>query len=57
MPSSSRASSPLDLKLADEEVPRTHLLWVIGFLSGFSERFTSDIISRDEGVLGGKKKA
>jgi hypothetical protein len=27
-------------------------LWAIGFLSGFSERFTSDIISRSEGVLG-----
>jgi len=38
-------------------VQRTHLLWAIGFLSGFSERFTFDIISRDEGVLGGKKKA
>jgi hypothetical protein len=25
--------------------------WTIGFLSGFSERFTWDIISRSEGVL------
>jgi hypothetical protein len=31
-------------------------LWVLGFLSGFSERFTSDIISRSEGLLPTSKK-
>ena len=46
---------PLDLELLENETS-LHLLWVIGFLSGFSERFTFDIISRGEGVLGAKKK-
>ncbi len=40
---------PLDQKLiADVTV---HQLWVIGFLAGFSERFTQDLISRGEGIL------
>jgi hypothetical protein len=32
-------------------------LWVIGFLTGFSERFTSDVIARAENTLGVKKQA
>lgn len=32
-------------------------LWVIGFLTGFSERFTSDVIARAESALGAKKQA
>lgn len=32
-----------------------HIWWVVGFLSGFSERFTRDIISKSEGVLNGGK--
>jgi hypothetical protein len=47
---------PLDPELLSGE-RSVYLLWMVGFLSGFSERFTSDIISRGEGVLGAKKKA
>ncbi len=32
-------------------------LWAIGFLTGFSERFTSDVIARAENALGVKKQA
>ena len=32
------------------------ILWMAGFLAGFSERFTNDIIESAEGVLGAKKK-
>jgi hypothetical protein len=34
-----------------------HQLWVVGFLAGFSERFTQDLISRGEGILPAQKKA
>jgi hypothetical protein len=32
-------------------------LWMVGFLAGFSERFTNDMITRAEDMLGAKKKA
>jgi hypothetical protein len=45
---------PLDPKLiANVSV---HQLWVIGFLAGFSERFTQDLISRGEGIFPAQKK-
>lgn len=47
---------PLDPELLGKGAS-VHLLWAIGFLSGFSERFTFDIIARGEGALGAKKKA
>lgn len=31
-----------------------YVWWVIGFMSGFSERFTRDIISKGEGAFSGK---
>ncbi|MET4198734.1 hypothetical protein [Bradyrhizobium sp. LA6.12] len=30
-----------------------YILWVIGFLAGFSERFASDFVQRTEGIAGG----
>lgn len=34
-----------------------YALWAVGFLSGFSERFTSDIVARAEGLLSTTKKS
>jgi hypothetical protein len=46
---------PLDARLTAEVT--VHQLWVVGFLAGFSERFTQDLISRGEGILPAQKKA
>ncbi|HEX3208832.1 MAG TPA: hypothetical protein VHQ91_05610 [Geminicoccaceae bacterium] len=46
---------PLDPKLIANVT--AHQLWVVGFLAGFSERFTQDLISRGEGILPAQKKA
>jgi hypothetical protein len=46
---------PLDPKLIANVT--AHQLWVVGFLSGFSERFTQDLISRGEGILRAQKKS
>ena len=32
----------------------TYTAWLIGFLSGFSERFARDIVSRGGGALTGR---
>jgi hypothetical protein len=40
---------PLHEALTGEATP--HQLWVVGFLAGFSERFTNDLISRSEGLM------
>ncbi len=45
---------PLDQKLIADVT--MHQLWVVGFLAGFSERFTQDLISRGEGILPAPKK-
>jgi hypothetical protein len=45
---------PLDPKLITDVT--VHQLWVVGFLAGFSERFTQDLISRGEGILPAQKK-
>jgi hypothetical protein len=46
---------PLDPKLtADALSP--YQLWVIGFIAGFSERFTKDLISRGESLLSAPPK-
>lgn len=42
------------VKLTADTVP---VWWVVGFMSGFSERFTRDIISKGEGALSGGKPA
>ena len=42
------------VKLGSDTV---YVWWVVGFLSGFSERFTRDIISKSEGAIGGPKPA
>jgi hypothetical protein len=39
-----------------EKLTTAQGLWVIGFLTGFSERFTSDVIARAENALGVKKQ-
>jgi hypothetical protein len=39
------------------EASAQHVWYVLGFLSGFSERFTKDLISRGEGVLASSKKS
>lgn len=41
---------PLD-KAQLQAAPALYQLWVVGFLAGFSERFTQDLISRGEGIL------
>jgi hypothetical protein len=46
---------PLDPKLIANV--SAHQLWVVGFLAGFSERFTQDLISRGEGILPAQKKS
>ena len=46
---------PLDPKLIANVT--AHQLWVVGFLAGFSERFTQDLISRGAGILPVPKKA
>jgi uncharacterized membrane protein len=46
---------PLDPKLIANA--SAHQLWVVGFLAGFSERFTQDLISRGEGILPAQKKS
>ena len=46
---------PLDNKLITHVT--VHQLWVVGFLAGFSERFTQDLISRGEGIFPTSKKA
>ncbi len=46
---------PLDQKLIAHVT--VHQLWVVGFLAGFSERFTQDLISRGEGILPASRKA
>jgi hypothetical protein len=46
---------PLDPKLIASV--SAHQLWVVGFLAGFSERFTQDLISRGEGILAAQKKS
>ncbi len=46
---------PLDPKLIVNVT--VHQLWVVGFLAGFSERFTQDLISRGEGIFPAQKKA
>ena len=46
---------PLDNKLITHVT--VHQLWVVGFLAGFSERFTQDLISRGEGIFPTRKKA
>jgi hypothetical protein len=45
---------PLDPKLMAEALS-PYQLWVIGFLAGFSERFSKDLISRGESLLPGPK--
>jgi hypothetical protein len=40
-----------------EKITSAPGLWTIGFLTGFSERFTSDVIARAENALGVKKQA
>ena len=47
---------PIDPAILPDE-PSIYALWAIGFLSGFSERFTSDIITRGEVMFGARKKA
>lgn len=46
---------PLNPALLGDKV--TYTAWLIGFLSGFSERFARDIVSRGEGALTGKSQA
>lgn len=43
---------PLDPALLGDK--GTYTAWLIGFLSGFSERFARDIVSRGEGALTGR---
>ena len=40
-----------------EKLTSAPALWVIGFLTGFSERFTSDVIARAESAFGVKKQS
>ena len=47
---------PLEAGLV-EKMTTAPGLWVIGFLTGFSERFTSDVIARAENALGAKKQS
>lgn len=61
-------SDPLGLVVSDQAIavgePGTltakaaYILWVIGFLAGFSERFASDFVQRTEGIVnvGGEKQ-
>jgi hypothetical protein len=67
------ASDPLGLSVGDQQIlfggatstgtfslKTAYILWVIGFLAGFSERFASDFVQRTEGIasgnVGGDKK-
>jgi len=43
------------VKVPDDGANAANLWWAVGFLAGFSERFTKDIISRSEHILGGHK--
>ena len=44
------ATGPADIPL------RTlYILWVLGFLSGFSERFAWDFVDRAQGIIGSNK--
>jgi hypothetical protein len=47
---------PLDKALLEGGFTASQL-WVVGFLAGFSERFTKDLIFRGEGLFSAPKKA
>jgi hypothetical protein len=41
-------------KLSDPQSNALYVLWMMGFLAGFSERFAWDFVSRTEGIVGQK---
>jgi hypothetical protein len=43
------------LNIVGDGAKASYVWWAVGFLAGFSERFTKDIISRSENILGGQK--
>jgi hypothetical protein len=47
---------PLDSGWLQESIT-PYQIWTVGFLAGFSERFTNDLISRGEGLFAATKKA